>query len=61
VYPIWSLIALVPAAVAFKAVSIVLEKYSSFKELVPAQAMTVQIHLLVGLLISVGLIAEGLL
>jgi LPS O-antigen subunit length determinant protein (WzzB/FepE family) len=47
--------------VAFKAVRIVLEKHASVRELVPAQAMTVQIHLMVGLLISAGLIAAGLL
>jgi 1,4-dihydroxy-2-naphthoate polyprenyltransferase len=61
IYPYWSLVALVPAAVAFKAVRIVLEKHASVRELVPAQAMTVQIHLMVGLLISAGLIAAGLL
>lgn len=61
IYPIWSLIALVPAAIALKAVRIVLAKYSSVRELVPAQAMTIQIHLTVGLLISAGLIAAGFL
>lgn len=61
VYPIWSLVALVPAALAFKAVKIVLERHASVRELVPAQAMTVQVHLTVGLLISAGLIASGLL
>jgi 1,4-dihydroxy-2-naphthoate octaprenyltransferase len=61
IYPIWSLIALVPVAIAYRAVGIVLHRYSNFKELLPAQAMTIQIHLLVGLLISAGLIASGLL
>lgn len=61
IYPVWSLVALVPVAVAYKAVRTVLDKYDKFRELVPAQAMTVQVHLLVGLLISAGLIASGLL
>lgn len=61
IYPVWSLVALIPAAIAYKAVRIVLVKYDSFRELVPAQAMTVQVHLTVGLLISAGLIVAGLL
>jgi 1,4-dihydroxy-2-naphthoate octaprenyltransferase len=61
IYPAWSLLALMPAAIAVKAVRTVLEKYGSFRELVPAQAMTVQVHLTVGLLISAGLFAAGLL
>jgi 1,4-dihydroxy-2-naphthoate octaprenyltransferase len=61
ILPVWSLVALVPAAIAYKAVRIVLEKYGSVRELVPAQAMTVQVHLTVGLLISAGLIASGFL
>lgn len=61
IYPVWSLVALLPAAMAYKAVTTVLEKYNSFRELVPAQAMTVQLHLTIGLLISAGLIAAGFL
>jgi 1,4-dihydroxy-2-naphthoate octaprenyltransferase len=61
VYPAWSLLALMPAAIAVKAVKTVLDKYGSFRELVPAQAMTVQVHLTVGLLISAGLFASGFL
>lgn len=61
VYPAWSLVALAPVAIAVRAVRTVLGKYASFKELVPAQAMTVQMHLTVGLLISAGLVAAGLM
>ncbi|MGD9962369.1 MAG: prenyltransferase [Thermoplasmata archaeon] len=61
IYPVWSLVALIPAAIAYRAVRTVLVKYDSFRELVPAQAMTVQVHLTVGLLISAGLIVAGLL
>jgi len=61
IYPVYVLVALAPAALAFKASRIVREKYNQFKELLPAQAMTVQIHLLVGLLLSVGFIVAGML
>lgn len=61
IYPVWSLVALIPIAIAYKAVRIVLSKYANVRELVPAQAMTVQVHLTVGLLISVGLIVAGFL
>ncbi|MEW5747427.1 MAG: prenyltransferase [Candidatus Thermoplasmatota archaeon] len=61
VYPAWSLVALAPAVIGVKAIRTVLGKYASFRELVPAQAMTVQMHLTVGLLISAGLVAAGLL
>ncbi len=61
VFPVWSLVALLPAVIAYKAVRIVLEKHASVRELVPAQAMTIQVHLTVGLLISVGVVAAGLL
>ena len=61
IYPLWSLVALIPAAMAFKAVRIVLDRHEDVRALVPAQAMTVQVHLTVGLLISAGLLAAGFL
>lgn len=61
IYPLWALVGLVPAVIAVKAVKVVLEKRKEFRELVPAQAMTIQVHLLVGVLLVVGYIAAGLL
>lgn len=61
IYPLWALVGLVPAVIAVKAVRTVLEKRKEFKELLPAQAMTIQIHLMVGVLLAVGFVAAGLL
>jgi 1,4-dihydroxy-2-naphthoate octaprenyltransferase len=58
VYPLWTLLALVPAAIAMKAINLTLKEHARFDKLLPAQAMTVQIHALVGLLLTVGLIAS---
>ncbi|MBE0518022.1 MAG: 1,4-dihydroxy-2-naphthoate octaprenyltransferase [Thermoplasmata archaeon] len=61
VYPLYALIALVPLPIALKAIKIVREKCEAVRELVPAQAMTIQIHLITGLLLSAGIIAAGFL
>ena len=61
IYPALALIGLVPGLVALKAIRIVLEDHAEFKRLLPAQAMTVQIHLMVGILITVGLVAAQML
>ncbi|UCE81167.1 MAG: 1,4-dihydroxy-2-naphthoate octaprenyltransferase [Methanobacteriota archaeon] len=61
VYPLLSLLGLIPAAIAVKAVRTTLLQHGRPSELLPAQAMTVQIHLLVGLLIITGLIASEIL
>ena len=60
VYPAMALLGLIPAAIAVRAVRIALKQHEEPRSLLPAQAMTVQIHLLVGLLISAGLVASGL-
>jgi len=60
VYPLWTLVALLPALVAVKAVRIVLEKRTDVRQLVPAQAMTIQTHLLVGLLLTAGFLVATL-
>ncbi len=58
VYPPWALLALLPAAIAAKAISVTLREHSHFEKLLPAQAMTVQVHALVGILLTLGLIAS---
>jgi 1,4-dihydroxy-2-naphthoate octaprenyltransferase len=60
-YPPLVLLGLVPALVAVKASRIVLEKHPTVRELLPAQAMTIQVHLMVGLLLSAGFLLSGLL
>lgn len=61
VFPALALIGLVPGLMALKAVRIVLRDHDEFKRLLPAQAMTVQIHLMVGALMTVGLLASQLI
>lgn len=56
VYPVWALIALIPAIVAAGAASIVTSKYTHVRGILPAQAKTVQVHLVTGLLICLGLV-----
>ena len=59
VYPLWALLGLVPAVIAAKAIRITLRNHASFDRLLPAQAMTVQVHALVGALLTIGLILSG--
>ncbi|MBU0685742.1 MAG: 1,4-dihydroxy-2-naphthoate octaprenyltransferase [Thermoplasmatota archaeon] len=56
IYPVWALIALIPAIVAAGATRIVSSKYARVGEIVPAQAKTIQVHLVTGLLICLGLV-----
>jgi hypothetical protein len=61
VYPTLALLGLIPGVMALRAGRIVLRRHSQFGELIPAQLMTIQIHMYVGILITVGMIASGLL
>jgi 1,4-dihydroxy-2-naphthoate octaprenyltransferase len=56
VYPIAALMALLSVAISMKAIRIVLQKHADVKALVPAQAMTIQAHLAVGLLLTLGFV-----
>lgn len=58
VYPLLSLLGLIPAAMAVKAITTTLRQYGRPGDLLPAQAMTVRIHLLVGVLMIAGMIAS---
>ena len=61
VYPVWALLALIPIAVAVKAGGIVLRAHSRFRDLVPAQSMTIAIHTFVGALLTIGLLVAAFL
>jgi 1,4-dihydroxy-2-naphthoate octaprenyltransferase len=61
VYPALALLGLIPGVIALRAGRIVLRRHSQFGELIPAQLMTIQIHMYVGILITVGMIASELL
>lgn len=56
IYPVWVLIALIPAIVATGAARIVTSKHVRVGEILPAQAKTIQTHLITGLLICLGLV-----
>lgn len=60
IYPVLALWALLPAALSRKAVRIVLEKRRDVKNLVPAQALTIQVHLAVGILLTLGFVLATL-
>jgi len=57
----YALVALLTLPIAIKTVRLFTREYEKVKELIPAQAGTIQIHLLTGLLMSVGCVAGALL
>jgi len=57
----YALIALLSLPVALKTIKIFANNYEKIRELIPAQAGTIQVHTLVGLLMTIGCIAGGLL
>ncbi len=57
----WALIALLSLPVALKTVKTFSKHYNRIKELIPAQAGTIQTHLLTGLLLTIGTVAGALL
>ncbi len=59
IFPALALIGLLPALIAVRAVSTTLRDHGQFDKLIGAQAKTVQIHALVGTLLTIGLVASG--
>ncbi len=57
----WILVALLSLPIALKTIKIFARHYDKVKELIPAQAGTIQVHLLTGLLMSVGVIVGTIL
>ncbi len=57
----YALFSLATVPIAIKTVRIFAREYEKVKELIPAMAGTIQIHLLTGLLMSIGCIAGGIL
>jgi 1,4-dihydroxy-2-naphthoate octaprenyltransferase len=56
-----ALLSLATIPITIKSVRIFTREYEKVKELIPAMAGTIQVHLLTGLLMSVGCIAGGIL
>jgi 1,4-dihydroxy-2-naphthoate octaprenyltransferase len=57
----WALLGLLTVPLAFKAVKVALAHYGDSQKLVPANATTIQVHMLTGLLMIVGYLLQGLL
>ncbi len=57
----YTLIVLLSLPVALKTVRLFAGNYERIKELIPAQAGTIQVHALMGILLSIGCVAGGLL
>ncbi len=58
--PLWTLLAMLPAPLAWHAWDIARYHHGESALLAPANALTVQVHLLVGLFITVGYLIQGL-
>jgi 1,4-dihydroxy-2-naphthoate octaprenyltransferase len=56
----FALAALLTLPIALKTVKIFSQNFDKFKELIPAQAGTIQVHMLTGLLMSAGVIVGAL-
>ena len=61
ILPVLSLLFLVTIPLALKASKIVLNNFENVRALIPAQALTIQIHLIGGLLITGGIFLSALL
>ena len=57
----WALLGLLTTPQAFKAVRVALAHYDDSQRLVPANAGTIQVHMITGLLLAVGYVIQGLL
>lgn len=57
----YALVALLSLPIALRAVVVFTRNFEKIKEIIPAQAGTIQTHLLVGILMSIGCVAGALL
>ncbi len=59
--PVWTLLALLPAPLAWRAWRIARANYDRMTEMAPANALTVQVHLLTGVFLIVGYLIQGII
>jgi 1,4-dihydroxy-2-naphthoate octaprenyltransferase len=57
-FPLWTLISLLTLPLAVKALAVARKNYDKIGELIPANAMTIMIHLFTGLLLSLGFVLD---
>ena len=60
-FPVWTLLSLATLPLGARAVRTVLKNHDDLRALLPSQAMTIQLHLLVGLILSAGFLIPGIL
>ncbi|MBW2999615.1 1,4-dihydroxy-2-naphthoate octaprenyltransferase [Candidatus Woesearchaeota archaeon] len=60
-FPLWALISLLTLPLAAKALIVAKNNYKKIKELMPANGMTIMMHLFTGLLLSLGFILDKIL
>ncbi|MGC9364149.1 MAG: 1,4-dihydroxy-2-naphthoate octaprenyltransferase [Fidelibacterota bacterium] len=58
--PIWTLLVFITIPMVYRAVRIVSNHYDQIEELLPANALTIGIHLLVSLLVAIGFILDAI-
>lgn len=56
--PSWALISLLTLPIAVKALNVAKNNYDKIEELIPANAMTIMMHLFTGLLLSLGFVLD---
>lgn len=59
--PLWGMLAFLAFPLSVKAIALSLKNYNKIKELLPVNAITIQLHLIIGLLIIVGYFLDRLL
>tara|TARA_Y100000310_G_scaffold345384_1_gene464347 strand:+ start:1546 stop:2460 length:915 start_codon:yes stop_codon:yes gene_type:complete len=60
-FPVWTLITFITLPLAVKVYLVSKKHFNEIQELLPANAMTIALHLSIGLLLSVGFIVDKLL
>lgn len=59
-FPVWTLLIIITIPMVYRAIRIVSNHYDQIEELLPANALTIGIHLLVSLLVAVGFILDAI-
>ena len=59
--PLYTIVVLLTLPICFKAITVARENYNMIKELLPANASTIGLHLLFGILFSLGFVLDKIL
>jgi len=61
IFPVWTLLTLLTLPIVFRMFGIASKNYNKIDELLPVNALTIALHLIITLLFSVGFIVDSLL